>query len=48
MQKQLKMFGRFNLSNNFKIKVVQAFAYLGAVATLIFWWDTTLFILAAE
>lgn len=32
-----------NLSNNAKVKVLQAAAYLGAVATLAFWWDATLF-----
>jgi|TARA_R110000751_G_scaffold33275_4_gene82977 stearoyl-CoA desaturase (delta-9 desaturase) len=46
LQLILKKYAQFKLSNNFKIKVVQAFAYLGAVATLIFWWNTTLFILA--
>jgi stearoyl-CoA desaturase (delta-9 desaturase) len=35
-----------NLSNNAKVKILQASAYLGAILTLLFWWDTTLFLLA--
>jgi stearoyl-CoA desaturase (delta-9 desaturase) len=35
-----------NLSNDFKVKAVQAFVYIAALVTVVFAWDTTLFLAA--